>query len=216
MQRSTILHILLYLAITFTTTAQSSISTQSGLRIEPIIGFQTAALIETGNFFPQDKTREIAYGILLDYKFSSRWGIQSGLILQETGGNFDFSGDNINGDPFSLSFTVDAKHLTIPLNINYYFGQKRLWHIDLGLNYNVSISDSTLFVNCATCDFFESLDNFYGANVFIGYEIAIGRNSIHLRSGASSSIHTLFENVNPLIDISQVLILSSIGYKLKF
>ena len=114
-----------------------------------------------------------------------------------------------------MEFFFEGSHISIPLNVSYYFGKNSRWNFDCGLNYNISISDSYLQTNFANVDAFSSVDNYFGVNIYLGYEIPIWRAILHFRVGGSYNITPLFDDIPPW-ELSQLITISSVSYKYKF
>ncbi len=221
MRKETILLPLILLIFSADINAQNNQSASKRFSITPVVGIQTFGIEKAGTILSLDRIG-VSYGALVEFKLSDKWGIQTGILNMESGGDFVFVFESINGFVSEETITVNGNHLTLPLSLNYYFGKNKRWHFDSGVNYNIRILDSEVRNANPQSDLFENLGDYFGLHFYLGHEIPIGRSSIHIRIGGSSGINSPFFSTatNPPMSLfseySQVSTINTIGYKFTF
>jgi len=218
MKKETLLVLIIILMYTFRIAAQEDQESTSSFSLEPIIGFQTSGIEGKSRISAFDDINA-AYGILLGYRFNSKWGIKTGLHNLKSDGKFKYNYESINGNNVIHEVSAKGNYLSIPINLSHYLGENRKWNIDFGINYNIITSNGLVGINCL-CDIFEDLHNYLGANINIGHVIAIENSVFNIRIGIWSSIDSPFSSLFLTDSLFKEFpfnsITGTIGYKFEF
>lgn len=126
--------------------------------LTPFIGFASS------NYSTSEKNSNKPFtstnlGVNVDYFFSNRWSLRSGLIFHTMGSKYQYNGSN----------TEKLRYVTIPANANWHFGKKRNWNLNFGLF--MSFLTSATFNGDDMKDKVNS--NQFGFNYGIGYTFKI-------------------------------------------
>ncbi|SCX90066.1 Outer membrane protein beta-barrel domain-containing protein [Nonlabens sp. Hel1_33_55] len=107
----------------------------------------------------------LAVGASLDYYFSDRWSLRSGLFYAPIGAEDDF--DNVD----------KLNYLSIPVNANWHFGSRRNWYLNFGFSAKFLLSAKGELSTGEEIDlenFIKSTD--FGLDLGIGYRFNVNEN----------------------------------------
>jgi|GEM_PF-6451588 len=187
--------------------AQYDESIEKTFAVEPFIGLSSTGLIEKGSFLPEETFSEFGFGVLVGYRFTKNWGIQSGLVKTNAGGPIPITITDVNGNPILIdNFKFKRNHITIPINASWFFGKNRRWSLDFGVAYSLAISNSDELQQLFGTEAFGS---FLGTSLTIGYGIPVGNGIIQLRSTGYNGI------ASELGFFTQSMTMTSVGYKFR-
>ena len=116
----------------FTAQSFAQINQQNDITIAPHIGLALSTYSASENV-SYDLRTSLAVGAGVEYFFSDRWSLRSGLIYAPMGAEDDFNNvDKLN-------------YLQIPLNANWHFGSNRNWYLNFGFAGNILLSANAEF-----------------------------------------------------------------------
>lgn len=152
--------ILLASAMLFSAYGFSQLREKGTIEVTPLIGYASSTF--TGDNVENAKTlSSINFGVNADYYFNNRWGIRSGVLLQNMGAA---------GDGGKL----ELQYVTIPVNANWHFGSTRKWNLNFGPSIGFLTKAETVLNGGATFDAKDAIESTQiGFNVGIGYKIEV-------------------------------------------
>jgi opacity protein-like surface antigen len=104
-------------------------------------------------------------GAIVEYYFSDRWSMRTGLILDPMVAEDDFD----NADQLN--------YLTLPLNANWHFGKNRNWYLNFGFGLSFLLSAEADLADGTVLDIKEILPSSdVGLMLGIGYKFDVSEN----------------------------------------
>lgn len=109
-----------------------------------------------------------------DYYFSDRWSLKAKLIYDQKGWNNGFVD---NSDPFDPNMSgyyktnFNLNYLTVPVTMNWNFGKKRNWYINLGPYAGFLLSAKETEKGTSVKDYFVTTD--FGIAWGVGVKIPV-------------------------------------------
>ncbi len=152
--------------MTFALFSFSVINAQSDkgdLTIAPQIGLNLSTYYTSEVDF--NVKTSFAAGAIVEYYFSDRWSLRSGLLYDPMGAEDDLGNiDKLN-------------YLTLPVNANWHFGSNRNWYLNFGLGAAFLLNAEGELADGTTVDITDAIPGLdIGLMLGIGYKFDIGEN----------------------------------------
>lgn len=110
---------LLFAAALFVNVATfSQAREKDNVEITPLFGFVSSNYYGDTNSGNKPVT-SVGFGVDVDYFFSDRWSLRSGVLSQKMGTQF-------------TGLVEELNYITIPVNANWHFGSTRKWNLNFG------------------------------------------------------------------------------------
>ncbi len=139
-------------------------SNQGDFTVAPQIGLNISTFFTDTDLDYKTKTG-FTGGAIVEYYFSDRWSMRTGLLYDPMGAEDDF--DNIDR----------LNYLTIPLNANWHFGKNRNWYLNFGLGLSFLLNAESELADGSTTDIKEIVPSSdVGLILGIGYKFDISDN----------------------------------------
>jgi len=134
-------------------------SDKGDFTLEPRIGVNFSTYVSDADY---SSRTSFTGGAIVEYYFSDRWSIRSGLLFDPMGAEDDF--DN----------TDKLNYLTLPFNANWHFGKKRNWFLNFGFGVALLLNAEGDLADGSTVDFKDFVPGTdFGFMFGIGYKFDI-------------------------------------------
>lgn len=134
-------------------------SDKGDFTLEPRIGVNFSSYVSDADY---NSRSSFAGGAIVEYYFSDRWSMRSGLLIDPLGAEDDF--DNID----------KLNYLTLPLNANWHFGKKRNWYLNFGFGVAFLLEAEGDLADGSTVDFSDAIPGTdFGLMFGIGYKFDV-------------------------------------------
>lgn len=133
------------------------------ITLAPQIGLNLSTYAVTEGSY--DLRTSFTGGAIMEYYFSDRWSLRSGLIYDPTGAEDSFN--NVD----KLNF------LSLPINANWHFGKNRNWYLNFGPSIAFLLNAEADLNNGDTIDIKDAISSTdIGLSVGIGYKFNVNDN----------------------------------------
>jgi len=129
------------------------------IEVIPQIGF-FASFLNGDNVEDISARSSFNFGATVDYYFSNRWSLRSGLVYNSMGAK------NTNSSELTLNY------LNVPINVNWHFGSTRKWNLNFGVTPGFLIKADIDGIDAG--DFHESFQ--LAISYGIGYKLEVSDN----------------------------------------
>ncbi len=146
----------------------TQIREKGAIELTPIVGLSTSYHIHSA-LFGSSPVSDFQVGIYGNYFFNDRLSLRSGLLYQKMGSK------KIDVAIFNNDYSEKTNYLTLPLVINFHFGDSKKWYVNYGISLGALINakadyyDGNGFVDIK--DLAKPMQ--FGLNGGIGYKFEI-------------------------------------------
>ncbi len=160
--------ILFLLIAIYCFTSVKAQSNKGDITIAPQIGLNLSNYGSSENLSNKIRT-SINAGASIEYYFSDRWSLRSGLFYDSKGTKVNLSGDD---------YIDKLNYLAIPIHANWHFGSNRNWFLNFGptlgfiLSAKSDIPDGTIDIKDELASTFD-----FGLGAGIGYKFNVYDNT---------------------------------------
>lgn len=141
---------------------------EGNIELTPIVGY--SASYQLGSLlFGSSSVSGIQLGIYGNYFFNNNWSLRTGLLYQKMGTN------NIDVSIFTNEYSERTNYITVPLTVNYHFGNERNWYVNYGIgigfltNAEANYNDGNGYIDINDL----ANSNQFGINGGIGYKFKV-------------------------------------------